>query len=83
MKIEKIEKLSFGPNKFKISLVPNRLERFFGYKPKEITLYNTGNVYSFGGGTVWADEDGNEFSNENWIGTALDRYILKERLKAY
>ena len=83
MRIEKIEQLSGGPNKFKIYLTPGKIERFFGRKPKELILYNTGCTYTYGGGTVWATKDGYELGPENWIATTLDRHILQERLKNY
>lgn len=62
---------------YDVTLAPNFIERLFGVKEKTISLKDSGDEYTFGGGTVYIDKDGNKLSNHNYIGEAIDKFIRK------
>lgn len=78
MKIKTIHKNSNNYNIFHVSFIPNWFEKLFGYKPitKKYKML-LGSTYTFGGGNIYVDENGNRLGNGNRIGEAIDAFQRK------
>lgn len=77
MKIKKIEAKPSLSGVYEVTLTPNWFEKLFGIKEKVIQVKNTGATYTFGGGTVYVDREGNRLDNGHWIAKAVDKHRRK------
>lgn len=75
MKITKIEYKA--DCLYHVTFEPNFLENIFGVKSKVVKYRNTGDTYTFGGGSVSIREDGVKLTNHNWVMEALDKFRNK------
>ena len=71
MKIGKIENQG---EIFRVHIIPNRVEKFFGKKEKYEEYKYTGNVYQLGEGGVYVKRDGKYVENLSEIQKILDNY---------
>lgn len=77
MKIKEIKLKKDSYCIYQITFTPNWLERLFGFKEKTKEYKDTDATYTFGGGNVYIDKNGNKLSNGNWIGKAIDKHRRK------
>jgi len=62
---------------YNVTLKPNWLERLFGCKTKTIQIKDTRSQYTFGGGNVYVDKNGDKLGNGSYIGEKIDSWKLK------
>jgi len=75
MKIEQIEKIQNGYiEEYHVTLIPNRIEEFFGKKKQVMRFKDSGRRYTFGGGTVYIRDDGEQTYNGSKIGESIDKW---------
>jgi hypothetical protein len=78
MKIKSIEKEKDRFNDiYLVTFEPNWLEKLFGIKEKLEKYKDTGEVFTFGGGHVYINQDGEQLINHNSIGETLDNFRRK------
>lgn len=75
MKIKEIKRKSNGI--FEVTFTPYWFERLFGVKEKTKEYKRSDATYTFGGGNVYIDKNGNKLDNGNWIGEAIDKFRRK------
>jgi hypothetical protein len=64
MRITKIEKID---RIYHVTMEPGFLSRLFGAKTKTERFKDSGNIYTFGGGTVYIRENGEKLGNNTYI----------------
>nr|QBM02711.1 hypothetical protein [uncultured archaeon] len=74
MKITKIEREKWV---YLVTFEPNFLEKFFGIKTKTKKFKDSGNHYTFGGGNIYHDEDGEKTGNGSYVGESIDKWRRK------
>lgn len=74
MKIKEIKRKEGSYYIYEVTFVPNWFERLFGVKEKTKEYKDADATYTFGGGTVYLNKDGEKLGNGNWIGEAIDRF---------
>ena len=62
---------------YTVTVIPNRFENLFGYKPKTFRLRENGSYYSFGGQNIYIFEDGTKTGNGHYIAEAIDKWRRK------
>ena len=74
MRITEIKRKENTLSVYEVTFQPNWLEKLFGVVEKQKEYRNSGSTYSFGGGTVYIDKDGNYLSNGSYIGESIDKW---------
>lgn len=69
------------PNVYQVTFSPNWLECLLNYGPKKKLYFETGATFTFGGGSVFVDQEGNKVDNGHRIQVAIDRFILKQQIQ--
>lgn len=76
MKITKIERQE-DTNIFHVTFSPNWIERIFNVKQKVKKYKDTGSEFTFGGGSVYINENLDQLPNGSHIGNAIDKSRMK------
>lgn len=74
MKITNIKSKENSYCVYEVTFKPNWLERLFGVKEHTKEYKQTSSDYTFGGGAVYLDKDGDKLGNGNWVGEAIDKF---------
>lgn len=74
MKIKNIEKEKDSHNIYVVTLEPSWLGKLFGKKREQLRIKDTGNTFTYGGGSVYLLQNGMELLNHSKIGTAVDQW---------
>lgn len=74
MKIKEIKRKENSYFIYEVTFTPNWLERLFGVEEKTKEYKDADATYTFGGGNVYINKNGNELGNRNRIGEAIDRF---------
>lgn len=77
MKIKEIKLKEDSYWIYEVTFTPNWLERLFGVEEKTKEYKDNDATYTFGGGNVYIDRNGNKLGNRNWIGEAIDKFRRK------
>jgi len=71
MKVDKIEKID---GIYHVTLIPVWYEKLFGIEQKVKKFKDSYRNYTFGGGTIYYDSEGNQTSNGDKIGETIDKW---------
>jgi hypothetical protein len=74
MKIKEIKQKKGSYFIYEVTFTPNWLEKLLGVEEKTKEYKDSNATYTFGGGNVYIDKNGNKLGNKNWIGEAIDRF---------
>lgn len=66
---------------YSVTFKPNWFEKLLGYTEKTKKYKDTFSTYSFGGGCVYVDQEGNELGNNFGYGVDIRKAIDKHRRK--
>lgn len=72
----KIDNIKSENGIYTVSLVPNRLEKFFGIKPKVKRYKDSGCKYTFGDNS-YISENGKKTANGDWIAESINHWKRK------
>lgn len=72
MNISKIEEKK---GVYIVTREPSFIERFFGVKKRVDKYKNTGHHYTFGGGSIYVDQEGRELGNSLGYGSSTREAI--------
>lgn len=78
MKITKIEKEEGRySGTYLVTLTPYLIERFFGIKERVEKYKDTDSTYTFGGGHIYVNQEGDSTKNGSYIGESIDKWRRK------
>lgn len=77
----KIQSIQQDGQMFTVTFVPTGIGKLLGKQPKVKQYRTDWNIYTFGGGYQYYDQDGDVLDNGSWIGMAIDSFLRKQRFQ--